>query len=122
MGGAFVNISDEAGDSPLHWAIREGHPAIVKILLHEGADKNARNEDGETPLFFATTLQEAEVAQLLIASGARVSDVNNAGVSISEEAKLAGLTQVVNSLERNGAMLSKLPSFSAPEASNFLHV
>ena len=48
-------------DTPLHWVASEGHVAVVKILVQEGADVNAYNKDMNTPLLVAC----AEVATLL---------------------------------------------------------
>ena len=49
-------------DTPLHWVASEGHVAVVKILVQEGADVNAYNKDMNTPLLVAC----AEVAPLCL--------------------------------------------------------
>jgi hypothetical protein len=38
------------GYSPLHWAAREGHHAIVKMLLEKGADYGIQGHNGNSPL------------------------------------------------------------------------
>lgn len=35
--GADVNIQDDTGYTPLHWATKEGYENIVKILIENGA-------------------------------------------------------------------------------------
>lgn len=37
---ALLNTPGYENDSPLHDAVRNGHPAIVKLLLRHGASKN----------------------------------------------------------------------------------
>lgn len=38
--GALLNTPGYENDSPLHDAVRNGHPAIVKLLLQFGASQN----------------------------------------------------------------------------------
>ena len=59
--GANVNNSNNAGETPLHWACSESaieagmesNIPTVQYLLEHGANVRARNEDGETPLDWA---------------------------------------------------------------------
>lgn len=47
----FVNIPDNAGYSPLHYAARNGHVNICVILLKYGAYVDAETKSGKaTPL------------------------------------------------------------------------
>lgn len=39
-GGALLNTPGYKNDSPLHDAVRNRHPAIVKLLLQQGASQN----------------------------------------------------------------------------------
>ena len=57
--GANVNGKDEAGNTPLHYAVyrsnskdsgAEKMPELVSVLLSAGADPNAKTESGVTPL------------------------------------------------------------------------
>ncbi len=45
-----VNIVDDVGDSPLHWACANNNWRTCLLLLDHGADHNARNVDGGSPL------------------------------------------------------------------------
>ena len=41
---ADVNAGDASGRTALHWASREGHPAVVQVLVKVGANVEAKNE------------------------------------------------------------------------------
>ena len=68
--GADVNKSDNLDRTPLYWASRYGHTAIVKLLIAKGADVNKSNKDGRTPLYWASRYGHTATAELLIAKGA----------------------------------------------------
>ena len=46
--GAYVNIKNHAGDTPLHIATRYEMEYIVKLLLHHNADIHVSNNRNET--------------------------------------------------------------------------
>ncbi len=67
---ADVNEPGPQKMTALHYASKEGHAAIVKLLLQAGAKHNAENEGRMKPLHLAAN---AESAQALIDAGATVS-------------------------------------------------
>jgi len=90
--GAFLGVQDEAGDTILHWAIREGKRDVLAFLLPLPDSKSTKffgcqsvvdikNEDGETPLHLAACLGEEESCDLLIKSGANVDIKDNDGLT-----------------------------------------
>ncbi len=52
--GAVITAKNNAGNTPLHEAVRSGHLGIVKLLLHRGADVGALNNKQQTPEQYAT--------------------------------------------------------------------
>ena len=69
--GADVNIRNEEGYTPLHWAAGEGQKELVVILIIHGADVNAHNKRGWTPLRWAEAQSQKEIARILVAAGGR---------------------------------------------------
>lgn len=47
--GAEINIKDNDGNTPLHYAAKRGFMGIIRLLVENGADINAKNNDGQTP-------------------------------------------------------------------------
>ena len=69
------------GDSPLHRATRNGHNAVVAVLLSNGADVNKANNGGNSPLHIAADNGKDAVVALLLSNGANVNQANNDGDS-----------------------------------------
>jgi len=46
--GANVNMVNNAGDSPLHIAVRAGFTSIAALLIESGADVMAKNTQAMT--------------------------------------------------------------------------
>lgn len=73
--GAWINICDEVGDTPLHWAVRESKESLLRFLIGRGADATIQNEDGETPLQLAVCLGERSMEQYLASISTSVTDI-----------------------------------------------
>ena len=78
--GVSVNeVSKTYGNSPLHYACREGRKDAVITLLAAKADANARNSDARTPLHWAASNGTASVIKALVESGADLNAKNMDG-------------------------------------------
>lgn len=78
-----VNGKNRDGETALHCAARQGHSAVVGVLLTAGKiNINARSKKKSTPLLLAAYGGHMEVAQLLLGKGAdsAVKDVAGKGV------------------------------------------
>lgn len=74
---------DNSGISAVHWAARNGHLEMLKVMLEKGVDPNITEdkpaEAGNTPLHEAAIWGHADIIKLLEASGAdsSIQNVNN---------------------------------------------
>jgi ankyrin repeat protein len=82
--GVRLDVSDNAGQTPLHWAVIGGHVNTTKLLLARSADSEKKNAYGGTPLGQAlwSALHSTEemhatylaVIKTLLDAGARVDE------------------------------------------------
>src|SRR5579871_205573 len=83
--GASVTASDNAGCTPLHWAMSGDtnslphFAAIYAELLARGADINARDHDGETPLMYAVNYNLPNMVKILLAHHADADLIDKQG-------------------------------------------
>ena len=47
---AYVNLTTDAGNTPLEWAALNGHTDVAALLIANRADVNAKDDKGWTPL------------------------------------------------------------------------
>lgn len=72
--GADLNMVDDDGWTPLHYASRHGNFEIIELLLDLGADINIKNEKGYTALHYAIINEDIEIVDLLLKRGTIVPD------------------------------------------------
>lgn len=65
--------SSSDGYTPLDWAARSGHAAVVCDLIRRGAEVNAADGGGWTPLHLAAREGHLDVVKLLVKHGADVT-------------------------------------------------
>ena len=70
--GADPRISNDHGDTPLHFAARAGDQAIARFLLEAGADADARDRQGNSPLHEAAGAGNPAMVALLLDMGVAV--------------------------------------------------
>ena len=76
--GANPNLTDNIGQAPISYAVKDGHRDVVKILLDGGADPNILScfFNGLPPLHLAVGLGYRDTAKLLLDRGADPAKVN----------------------------------------------
>jgi|GEM_PF-2233716 len=99
--GADVNVVDCERATPLSQAVRNNHPALVKLLLEKGAKVNPGNTF--TPLHFAARNGYAEISKLLVKNGANPNATDLSGHTPLHEAVFASRSDVVKLLLDFGA-------------------
>jgi len=73
--GANPNTTEnDSGQMPLHMSAKQGHRAIVELLIDRGAGVNARDWDGSTALSLAKEKDHKEIVELLHKNGAKESN------------------------------------------------
>ena len=79
-----INMKDENGLTPLHFAADRGYDLIVSILIQSGANTESCDNDGKTPLLYACYCEQNDVIKILIENGAKIdidSLQNDEGIS-----------------------------------------
>jgi ankyrin repeat protein len=59
-----INAQDDAGNTPLHLAMRFGNVEIAQILLKHGAKPSLPNKRGETPWHWLISLEESDMEEV----------------------------------------------------------
>jgi len=86
--GLDVNFqSGYSNEAPIHAAVKNEIPELVKLLLQSGANINAINNYGKTPLHIATENSNLKILQLLIKNGADINITDNYGKTAYNIAK-----------------------------------
>ena len=98
-----INIKDDYGFTPLHFAVSNNNPKKIEILLQIGANVNAKSHYGFTPIYHAVGKHsDLEVVNLLIESGAKVNIKNRDGITPLHYAAW-GTAEKIKSLLKAGA-------------------
>ncbi|MEU4341954.1 ankyrin repeat domain-containing protein [Nocardia sp. NPDC023852] len=90
--GVPVNLTNDAGDTPLMLATYHGHGAAVATLLERSADPNRANGKGQTPLAGAVFKGQTEIVRQLAAAGA---DPDAGTPSARDAAVMFGKTELL---------------------------
>ncbi|CAH2055095.1 unnamed protein product [Thlaspi arvense] len=77
-----ADTKDEAGDTPLVHAARQGQIATAKYLLDHGADPNIASELGATALHHAAGTGEIELLKELLSRGVPVDSQSESGTPL----------------------------------------
>ena len=109
--GIDLNALNSAGYTALHWAARNGHTDVVKLLVNKGAKLDILNKDGNTALHLAARNGRIDVVKLLVdqvGAGLDLNALNSAGETALHLAVRNGRTDVVKLLVDKGAKLDIL--------------
>ena len=91
-----VNVNcTEDGDRALHVASRNGHIALMNLLLEQNADVNARKNTNATPVYVAAMYGHTDAVQLLLDNKADLNATRSTGSTPLYIAAYYGLEEVV---------------------------
>ena len=93
-----VNVKDVSGDTPLHYAARNGHIEISHLLLQNGAEVNVRSMWGRTPLHYAASQGHIDILHLLVENGADLEAQDDDGMRALHDAARYGNLPIIQEL------------------------
>ncbi len=67
---ANIELADEEGDTPLHYAAFGNQPEVMELLVQRGANMNVVNKAHCTPLHVVVNKQFAACTRVLLRHGA----------------------------------------------------
>ncbi|KAF4439455.1 ankyrin repeats (3 copies) domain-containing protein [Fusarium austroafricanum] len=109
--GISINSKDSEGQTPLLLAAKEGHEAIVRLLLDHGAHIEAVDEEYRKPLSLAARNGQDPVVQLLLDHGADIEAVDWRGDTPLSRAAENGHDANVQLLLDGGADIEAVDGF-----------
>ena len=68
-----INIKDENGRTPLHWAARGANNEVLAYLVEKGADLNVLDNSGTAPLHSLASRGNADGVRIVLAKGADIN-------------------------------------------------
>ncbi|TFG99422.1 MAG: ankyrin repeat domain-containing protein [Candidatus Thorarchaeota archaeon] len=101
--GANVEVVDDRGMKPIHWASFRGHCDIVRILIDKGANVNGTNSALWTPIMHASLERHEEIVKLLLEKGADINSKTSVSGTALMFASGKGHLEVVKILLDSGA-------------------
>lgn len=96
-----VNLKSDLDMTPLHWAVRNGHESVAKLLVDHGADVDTKGY-GLTPLIWAVRNGREGIAKMLLDHKAKV-DQKGYGMTALHWAAREGRESLVRLLLDRGA-------------------
>ncbi|MBK0052971.1 ankyrin repeat domain-containing protein [Stenotrophomonas sp. S39] len=99
--GANINMSDEYGDTALHFAAQLNDLDTVRLLIDAGADINRCGEGGSTPLHLTDC---GNCQNLLVSNGADPTIKNDMGLSVDDMNALRVEQRIFSGLDYNQAV------------------
>lgn len=82
-----VNRQDKYGQTPIYYAVREGHIATTQLLIDLGALIDQSDSKNQRPIYYAITQNRYEMVKFLIDKGADIKSEDKKGISPSSWAK-----------------------------------
>ncbi|GFS27735.1 kinase D-interacting substrate of 220 kDa [Elysia marginata] len=100
------SLVGDYGTTPLIWACRKGHLAIVDILFGEGANKDASGMNSWTPILVATKNGHFDIVRSVLKQEPNVNATDKDGLTALAIAAREGYFEVVNELLAKGAYVN----------------
>ena len=102
-----IDKANDQGHTPLMRAAEHGHPAMIQLLLDNGAQVNRTDQLGKTALIWAAEGGDADCIDLLIKNGARLEQATREGITPLMAAARTGQVDAVVHLLAAGAQADR---------------
>jgi len=134
--GADLGGKDKFGNTPLHYAAKNGSKEIIALLIVKNADVNAKDKAGETPLDVAANKETADLlsqhnakygtfigavaggdidaVKMFLNAGTDVNAKVQHGWTSMHEAAVFGHAEVAKLLIKNGANVNAWDGYETP--------
>lgn len=99
----LVFSKDDKGYTPLHWAAKNGHMDVARLLLAKKAEINAKTNIGWTPLHEAADGGQKDLVKFLLTNNANVNERTARGYTALHFAASKGYIDVAELLLDYGA-------------------
>ncbi|CAG0893572.1 unnamed protein product [Darwinula stevensoni] len=120
--GHAVNGIDATGYAPLHYAARNGHVSVCRLLLDSGADVNLPTRAGSTSALLRAALRGHEsVLKLLLDQGADPRLRDSDGKTALHKAAEQGHVSIVKELLSRCPELRNIPDNKGRCAKDYTH-
>lgn len=60
---------DQLKQTPLYYAVREGHAKLVKIFIENGCNVNHLDVYGQNPIYYSVSVGNVPITRLLVGQG-----------------------------------------------------
>ncbi|KPK43477.1 MAG: hypothetical protein AMJ65_05645 [Phycisphaerae bacterium SG8_4] len=125
--GGKVNLLDDRGYAPLHYAAKTGNRALAELLIAEGAEIDIKSlkyseDPNASPLYVAVYYGNPEIVRLLISAGADLAERDEGDSTLLHLAACMGHKNIVEMLLAAGAQVDaedwqqRTPLYSASRA------
>ena len=106
--GVDLKVVDEDGQTPLYWAIMNGHLDVVTALVKIGDDiLNVECDKARTPILVAASYAKLNIVEYLLACGADLTAKDNNGKNALQMAhKMNDDKDVIRALEKEFQILA----------------
>jgi hypothetical protein len=101
--GAYVDILDDDGGTPLIWAVFNRNMVIIKLLVEAGTKIDHADNWGWTSLHYAACHNATEILELLLDHKANINETNSEGRTPLHIAAIHGNEESVKLLLERGA-------------------
>ena len=107
------NAPDNFGQTPIYWAVHNGHTEIVKILAPLTDNPNPAENNGKTPIYWAAHNGHTEIVKILASLTDNPNAPDNYGrtpCSVAKNAEIRRILEPFKTSRKHKAGSSTKPS------------